>query len=104
MFDEDEASRLASLAMYNTDDTPEYDALIKKLLAHRYSEQDYSEKECRLIVASIDERLRDTEEYVAPSYDSPPFSSFAVSDISREREILFDLRERILQRFPQLLS
>lgn len=104
MFDEDEASRLASLAMYNTDDTHEYNALIEKLLAQRYSEQEFSENECRLIVASIDERLRDTEEYVTPSYDSPSFPSPALYDIIAEREILFDLRERILQRFPHAIS
>lgn len=101
MFNEDEAYSLANLVMDSTDGTPEYDALIKKLLANRDSAQEYTESEKRLIIAAIEEYMRDTEEYITPSYDSSPFSSFAISQIRREREMFCDLRKRILQSLSE---
>lgn len=102
MIFQEEASWLVNYVMDYSDGTPEYDALIEKLLAHRDSQQDFTENDYRLIIVVADDYLRDTEEDVTPSYDSPPFSSPAVPDIVSQRDAIFLLRERLLQGLPEL--
>jgi len=104
ILDENEASALADLLMDYIDNTPEYDSAIRKLLAARDSQQDFTKSDLLVMLSAIKEYYDDTAVCTASSYDSCPSDSFAFSDVLSTREFFYRLRKRIQNSLTLLQS